>query len=81
MRKYAKIYLKAINEDTNDNNIFIPCECCNKKATEIHHILNKSRLIEHNILYKKDNIENIMAICRECHVKYGDVKRLHSITI
>ena len=64
MKKYTKTYLKAIGEDTQDNNVFIACECCNKKATEIHHILNKNRLIHHNILDKKDSIENIMAVCR-----------------
>jgi hypothetical protein len=24
----------------------------------------------------KDKIENLMAVCRECHIKYGDKKNL-----
>ena len=72
MKKYTKTYLTAINELTDDNTAFIACECCGKKATEIHHILNKNRLIEHNILQLKDSIENIMGICRSCHNEYGD---------
>lgn len=72
MKQYTRTYLIAINELTDDNNTFIECECCGMRATEIHHILNKNRLIEHGILDRKDNIENIMAICRSCHNEWGD---------
>lgn len=72
MKKYTKTYLTAINELTDDNSTFVGCECCGTRATEIHHILNKNRLIEHGVLSRKDDIENIMAICRSCHNKLGD---------
>jgi 5-methylcytosine-specific restriction endonuclease McrA len=25
---------------------------------------------------KKDDIENLMALCRECHLEYGDIQEL-----
>ena len=64
MQSYTKIYLKHFGYGIDD---FIPCEICGCKATEIHHIYNRS--------HRKDllnNIINLMAICRICHEKYGD---------
>lgn len=56
MKKHTKIYL-----DYFDNPSFIICENCNtRKAVDIHHIKYRSR-------GGKDNIENLMALCRECH--------------
>ena len=72
MKNYTRTYLTVINELTDDNDTFVPCECCGGRSTEIHHILNKNRLIEHGILNLKDTIENIMAICRGCHDEFGD---------
>ncbi len=50
---------------------FIPCEVCGKKAIDIHHVeargLGGSK--------EADNIENLMALCREDHVKFGDKKQ------
>lgn len=71
MKNYTKIYLTAINELTDDNNVFINCECCNGRASEIHHILNKNRLTEN-----RNKIENIMAVCRKCHNDYGEINYL-----
>ena len=68
MRNYTKIYMDYFGYDLSD---FICCEICGKVANDIHHIENKksggSKL--------KDNIENLMAICREEHVKFGDKKQ------
>lgn len=49
---------------------FIPCEVCGKKAVDIHHI--KARGMGGR--KTADTIENLMAVCRECHVTYGDKK-------
>jgi len=54
---YKQKYLKHFGYGEQD---FIPCEVCSRKATEIHHIQFKSR-------GGKDNIKNMMAICRKCH--------------
>ena len=48
---------------------FVPCECCSSRASEIHHIHARSQ--------RKDllnDINNLMAVCRKCHEKYGDKK-------
>jgi len=64
MQKYTRIYLDAFKLDEAD---FCKCECCEKKATEIHHILTRKKLSEGLL-----KIENLMAICRTCHELYGD---------
>lgn len=49
---------------------FIPCEICSSKSTEIHHVHARSK--------RKDllnDINNLMAVCRKCHEKYGDKKQ------
>ena len=68
MKKYTRTYLNYFGYDEND---FIPCEVCNKQAVDIHHIQAKGI----GGSKTKDNIENIMALCRECHTKYGDKKQ------
>lgn len=49
---------------------FIPCEVCGAAAKDIHHIdargMGGSK--------EKDVIGNLMAVCRTCHVVYGDIK-------
>lgn len=49
---------------------FIGCEVCGNKAVDIHHIdcrgMGGSK--------DKDTIQNLMAMCRMCHEKYGDKK-------
>ena len=65
MKKHTSVYLDYFDYTTAD---FIPCECCGAKAVDINHIdargMGGSK--------KKDVIENLMAVCRDCHVKYGD---------
>ncbi len=68
MKKHTTLYFKAFGFDISD---FIPCEVCNSKAVDIHHI--KSRKIGGST--QKDTKDNLMALCRECHIKYGDKKQ------
>lgn len=64
MQSYTKIYLDAFGLDETD---FCKCELCEKPATEIHHILARSK---HKHLL--NDIKNLQAICRTCHEEYGD---------
>lgn len=66
MQKHTKVYLKHFGFDSSD---FIPCETCGSKAVDIHHI--DARGMGGS---DKNNIENLMALCRDCHNKYGDIK-------
>ncbi len=62
MRKHTKIYLDHYGYDETD---FIPCEICGAKAVDIHHIEAKGM----GGSKTKDYIENLIAVCRYCHVK------------
>lgn len=67
LKRHVKIYLEYFGY-TGDE--FIQCEVCGGRAVDIHHIdcrgMGGSKT--------KDKIENLMAVCRTCHVDYGDKK-------
>ncbi len=68
MKKHTKIYLNHFGYTTAD---FIPCEVCQSKAIDIHHIECRGM----GGIKSKDTIENLMALCRNCHEKFGDKKQ------
>lgn len=68
MKPHTKIYFEYFGYDITS---FVPCEICEKKAVDINHI--KPRGMGGS--KKMDNIENLMAVCRECHIEYGDKKQ------
>lgn len=67
MKKYVKIYFDYFGYDESD---FVPCEVCGTKAVDIHHIECRGM----GGTKQNESIDNLMAVCRECHVKYGDKK-------
>ena len=67
MKKHTKVYLDGMGYSTTD---WIPCEVCGATAQDIHHIEARGMGGSKHA----DNIENLMALCRTCHVAYGDVK-------
>jgi len=73
VRTYTAIYLDYFGYSVAD---FIPCEVCNKEAKDIHHIFARS--IRKDLV---NDITNIMAVCRECHVKFGDQKQHREMLI
>lgn len=68
MKKHTKIYLDHFGYTKDE---FIPCEICGVRAVDIHHIDCRGM----GGTSDKDKIENLMAVCRECHVEYGDKKQ------
>jgi len=50
---------------------FISCEVCGTRATDIHHIEARGM----GGSKEKDDIHNLMALCRKCHIDYGDKKQ------
>jgi 5-methylcytosine-specific restriction endonuclease McrA len=68
MKRHTNIYMNHFGYDISS---LIPCEVCGKKAVDIHHVeargLGGSK--------EADNIENLMALCREDHIKFGDKKQ------
>jgi hypothetical protein len=73
MKKYVKTYLDFFGYDETS---WIPCEMCGQTAVDINHIdargMGGSKL--------KDNIENLMAMCRKCHMELGD-KKEHKVML
>lgn len=70
MKKHTKIYLNHF-DFVHSESIYIPCEVCTAKAVDIHHIYARGMGGSN----EKDVIENLMALCRKCHIKYGDRKQ------
>ena len=65
MKNHTKIYLRETGYDETD---FIPCEISGRRAVDIHHIIGRGKK-------GKDEIENLMALTREMHLRYGDKKQ------
>jgi nucleosome binding factor SPN SPT16 subunit len=68
MQKHTQIYLQGMGYKKTD---FIPCEVCGSQAVDCHHIEARGMGGSKD----KDTIENIMALCREHHIQYGDKKQ------
>ena len=49
----------------------MPCEICGCQAVDLHHIEARGMGGSDT----KDSIENLMALCRGHHVKFGDKKQ------
>lgn len=68
MKRHTKNYLQFFNFTTAD---FIACEVCEAQAVDIHHIDARGMGGGQGT----DDIENLMAMCRACHMLYGDKKQ------
>lgn len=67
MKNHIRIYLDYFGYSGYE---FIPCEVCGSKAVDIHHI--EARGMGGDPQRTKDNIKNLQALCRKCHIEYGD---------
>jgi len=63
MRKHTKVYLEGMGYSVAD---FIPCEWCGKQAVDTNHIEPRGM----GGSKTKDYIENLVAMCRECHLAF-----------
>lgn len=68
MKKHTKIYFDYFGYGIDS---VILCEVCGAKAVDLHHIFRRGM----GGSKEADNIENIMALCREHHIEYGDKKQ------
>ena len=68
MKNHTKTYMDYFGYDLSS---WIPCEMCGQKAVDIHHI--EARAMGGS--KTKDVIENLMALCRKCHIDLGDKKQ------
>jgi len=74
MKNHTKVYFKAFGYDTNS---WIGCEVCRATAVDIHHIESRGM----GGSKTADTIENLMALCRECHVEFGDKKHYKELLV
>ena len=70
MKRHTNVYFAFFGYDKTS---YIECEVCHAQAQDIHHI--EPRGMGGNPKGDKDRIENLMAVCRTCHDKYGDKKQ------
>ena len=68
MKNHTKIYFKYFGLTKAD---FVNCEICEAPAVDIHHIEARGM----GGTKKADTIDNLMALCREHHLEYGDKKQ------
>ena len=67
MVKYKQIYLDHFGLNPSD---WIGCEVCGITAVDIHHLTFKSQC-------GKDEIENLAAVCRTCHIFCHNSKKFN----
>jgi 5-methylcytosine-specific restriction endonuclease McrA len=72
--KHKQLYWKYFGYSEGE---FIPCEVCGKESVDIHHI--DARGMGGDPQKKKEVIENLQALCRECHVNYGDKEQFKNM--
>ena len=60
MKKHTKIYFQAMGISPVE---FVGCEVCGRRAVSIHHIRPRGM----GGSKTRDVIENLMALCHECH--------------
>lgn len=70
MKSYTKVYLDYMLKKFNHEPHELSCEVCGKPISDIHHILGKGKYPE-----LKNEITNLIGLCRECHEKYGQKKQ------
>jgi 5-methylcytosine-specific restriction endonuclease McrA len=68
MQKHTQIYLQGMGYKKTD---FIPCEVCGSQAVDVHHIEARGM----GGSKRADVIDNLMGLCRKCHIEYGDKKQ------
>jgi 5-methylcytosine-specific restriction endonuclease McrA len=68
MKKHVKTYMDYFGYVADD---VILCEICGRRGQDIHHIHCRGM----GGSGKKDEISNLMAVCRDCHIKFGDKKQ------
>jgi len=63
MQNHTKVYFEFFGYDITDK--YIPCEMCDAPVVDIHHIERRNKT-------KNDYIENLVGLCRDCHIKCND---------
>lgn len=76
MSPHKKVYFDYFKLDGSE---WVGCEVCNHTAVDVHAI--ESDGMGGRPSKSTHVIENLMALCRECHIKYGDKKQYVSLLL
>ena len=72
MQNHTKVYMDYFHYGEQD---IIICEFqCGRRAVDICHIIPRSKFGK-NRKEEQDNIQNLVAGCRECHTAFDDGKK------
>jgi hypothetical protein len=79
MQNHTKVYFNFFNYEKGDT---ILCEFCGSVAVDIHHLECRNKI-------KNDYIENLVGLCRDCHIKcnessfnmYVRIKHLENVCV
>lgn len=71
MKKWTKVYLQYFYPDDWDvEGMWRECEICGGRMVDVHHIESRGM----GGSKERDEIDNLMGLCRSDHEKYGDKK-------
>lgn len=70
MKNHTKVYFNHFGHQIIED---VFCENCGKPAGDIHHLENRGM----GGSKSKDLIENLMALCRECHSECHNSKEFN----
>jgi hypothetical protein len=62
LQNHTKVYFNFFGYDESS---YIECELCGSRAVDIHHLERRNKI-------KNDFIENLVGLCRDCHIKTDD---------
>jgi ribosome-binding protein aMBF1 (putative translation factor) len=74
MRKHTKVYIDFFGYGMDS---WMPCEICGGTAVDVHHIEARGM----GGSKEADSIDNLMGVCRSCHIEYGDKKAHKSMLV
>ena len=66
MQKHVRVYMDHFGYGEQD---WMPCELCGGKAVDVHHLDGRGP--------GKDIIENLVGLCRDCHVRAHSSKEFN----
>lgn len=77
MKNHVSVYLSHFDYAAESfDDLYIPCEVCKNPAVDINHIEPRGM----GGSKKKDGIENLVAMCRLCHIEF-EQKRISKDTL
>lgn len=77
MTEHTKEYMRGMGFDTTlaFDDQFIPCEICDQKCVDVHHIDARGM----GGTTEEPHVRDLMGLCRSHHEMYGDKKQFKEL--